>query len=178
MENNYKLLLIIPVLMLALATYLLLSGERLLRHAPAPDTMTAPSKSLSTAQYNKRTADTLSDNLKSNRESAYPYFLLGAGLLVALIVLPKLSELSFSPTNGITLKVLQKEVKAALDEAKTTAKNIEIKTSQVILPDAQKSLMATPTDISHELTALNESTARLNAYADLLEKLIEKKGRP
>ena len=178
MGNNYKLLLIIPVLTIALATYLLLSGEALLRnaHASANHAAANTGKNQNIVNANKRAADTLTADLKSNRESAYPYFLLGAGLLVALIVLPRLGELSFSPTNGFTLKVLQ-EVKAAISEAKTTTQTIELKAKQAMRPEAHESLMATRTDLSPELTKLDESTARLNAYADLLEKMTEKKSR-
>lgn len=178
MGNNYKLLLTIPFLIIALATYLLLSGEAFLRNAHASYNYTAanPGKGQSITKDNRRPADALGDDLKSNRDSAYPYFLLGAGLLVALIVLPRLGELSFSPTNGFTLKVLQ-EVKAAISEAKTTTQTIELKTKQSMRPDAHESLMATRTDLSPELTKLDESTARLNAYADLLEKMTERKGQ-
>jgi len=171
MKNNYKLLLIIPLLIIALATYLLLSGEAYLQKTYVPNTNSAASRG-----KDQNIAKALGDELQSNRESAYSYFLLGAGLLVALLVLPRLAEITFSPTNGFTLKVLQ-EVKEALSEAKTTTQAIEQKTRQAILPDAQKSLLATQTDLSPELTKLNESTARLNAYADLLEKLMEKKSR-
>ncbi len=172
MENKYKLFLLVPVLILALATYLLVAGEVLLRQAAqqpvrhqAAGTPDRPASSIA-----------LQDALKSNRESAYPYFLLGAGLLVALVVLPRLGEFSFSPSSGFSLKLLE-EVKAAIEEVKTTTQAVIHKTNQDTHLESIKSIVPQRASLSAELTSLEASQAKLEAYATVLEKVIATKGK-
>ena len=177
MENKYKWLLIFPVLTLVLGAYLLLSGEAFLRqvHLQNQEQNLQPEKSQTATRAGSRAGSSLQEDLKSNRDSAYPYFLLGAGFLVALVVLPRLGELSFSPTSGFTLKLLR-EVKEAIEEVKATTQSVEQKAKQAThTTGSPESLLAPRTDFSPELSKLEANNIRLHAYASLLEKMMEKK---
>ncbi|QMU26844.1 hypothetical protein [Adhaeribacter radiodurans] len=110
MVHYYRGLLVIPILILILGTSMLLSNEVLIKNLYAQENnivspVLTPNKYLLHPISKRNTS--YAQDLRNNRESAYPYFLLGTGLLLFLLVLPKLSELSFSPSNGFTLKVLQ-----------------------------------------------------------------------
>ncbi len=94
-----------------------------------------------------------------------------------LLVLPKLSEFSFSPTSGFTLKVLQ-DVQEVLAEVKTTTQAVEAKTKPPFRTHLPETLLATPPpDLQQELKKLEESTIKLTTYARVLEKMLAKKGK-
>ena len=103
MRNLYKWLLPIPVLIILLGVYLLLTGEAIIKTKygsvqPPPnnrsqDNIQRQNQDVPPVVTNDN-PESLGADLKSNRDSAYPYFLLGAGLLIVLGVLPRLGELS------------------------------------------------------------------------------------
>jgi len=102
--------------------------------------------------------------------------LFGVGLLLFILVLPKISELSFSPTNGFVLKLLQ-EVEESLSEAQSTAIAIEAKLNQ----QPNQSIIAEPDvaintiNLKDEIRRLENTRKQLESYSSLLESKIDKK---
>ena len=180
MDNAYKGLLTIPVLIILLGTYILLSGEATLKKGYSNEGI-SPAQTIAGRRENLKkmpipAVDPL-DHFKSNRDSAFQYLLLGTGLLVVLLVLPKLREVSFSPTNGFSLKIIN-EVKEAIDEVKATTQVVEAKAKNAFNANAPETLLPSPPpDLSKEIRKLEENTAKLSAYATVLEKIIENKGK-
>lgn len=180
MSNYYRWLLLIPILILILGTSILLSNEAIIKNNnKAEQRSSAPVTAANQNQLRHipKRETAFSEDIKSNRESAYPYFLLGTGLLVILLLLPKLTELSFSPTSGFTLKVLH-DVKEAIEEVKATTQAVEIKAKQSFRANSSETLMALgPPDLKDELKKLEQSTIKLETYARIVENLAEKKGK-
>jgi hypothetical protein len=180
MPNLSKWFLAIPVLIIVLGFYILLSGEAVLGALNPREVRLANSQVAEGGRGNTQkdiAQNTVSiADLRSNRESAYPYFLLGTGLLVVLLILPKLGELSFSPTNGITIKVLN-ELKDAVEEAKITTQAVAFKTNQASMRSTPEAFTQSGPDLTSELKKLEENAVKLTAYSNLLEKLTQSKGK-
>ncbi len=173
MAKYYNWFLLLPILLLMLGTYILLSGEVRL-HTLDSRTETvgqqAPQGEGYTEGVNMRS--TVSNDLKDNRDSAFQYFVLGSGLLVALLLFPKLGELSFSPTSGFTLKVIS-DVKEAIEEVHAATLAVEHKTNKMFrtsMPEAAAAPAAPAADLRVELLQLEAGKAKLQAYAALLSK--------
>ncbi|PSR56834.1 hypothetical protein AHMF7605_26715 [Adhaeribacter arboris] len=161
---------------------MLISNEVLIKDNYAQENSTvsqAPTPNQNTLRPIPKRSVSYAQDLKNNRESIYPYFLLSTGLLVFLLVLPKLSELSFSPTSGFTLKVLQ-DVQEVLAEAKTAALALEAKSKQTLLPPTTAEALPTTSqpNIKEELKKLEESLIKLETYSRLLENKISKSKNP
>jgi len=176
MQNLYKWLLPIPILIICLGVYLLLTGEAIIKnkyrptvqiqHEKNPESTRPRNESISPTET--PILDSFSADLKSNRDSAYPYFLLGAGLLLVLCVLPRLSELSLSPTSGVSLKILS-ELQETVDEVTATAQALAYKTREAAgAPSLLKSPMP---DLAAEINKLEINRAKLAAYATMLQKV-------
>lgn len=180
MTNYYRWLLLIPVLILILGTGILLSNEAIIKNMNQTEEKIAASVTAvnrNPLRHIPKRDTTFRGDIKSNRESAYPYFLLGTGLLVILLLLPKLTELSFSPTSGFTLKVLH-EVKEAIEEVQATTQAVEVKAKQSFRASAPETLMATSQpDLKDEIKKLEENTIKLQTYSRILERILEKKGK-
>ena len=180
MVNYYRWFLLIPIFILGLGTSILLSNEaRIKQLYQAEERAVVDSKNTNQTLHrsNPNRYTTFRDDIKSNRDSAYPYFLLGTGLLIILLVLPKLTELSFSPTSGFTLKVLH-DVKQAIDEVKTTTQAVEVKAKQSIRATTGETIMAAiPPDLNKEVKKLEETSQKLEAYSQLLQSMSGKTTR-
>ncbi|PIQ20247.1 MAG: hypothetical protein COW65_16100 [Cytophagales bacterium CG18_big_fil_WC_8_21_14_2_50_42_9] len=175
MQNLYKWLLPIPILIICLGVYLLLTGEAIIKNIYRPAVQIQHEKNPENTRPRNESIfppattipDSFSADLKSNRDSAYPYFLLGAGLLLVLCVLPRLSELSLSPTGGVSLKILR-ELQETVDEVTATAQAVASKTREAAGPP---SLLKSPTpDLAAELNKLETNRAKLAVYATMLQK--------
>ena len=177
MRNLYKWLLPIPILIMLLGVHLLLTGEAIIKnkYLPAPQTQSTAKREYN-RQHNENLPtvetnvipDSFSADLKSNRDSAYHYFLLGAGLLLVICVLPRLSELTLSPTSGISLKILS-ELQDTVAEVTVTAQTVESKTKEITgSPGLLKS--STP-DFEAEINKLAVNRAKLEAYTTILQKV-------
>ncbi|MDQ4139995.1 MAG: hypothetical protein M3142_05675 [Bacteroidota bacterium] len=173
MANYYRWLLVIPVLILILGTWMLLSNEVLIKNLYAQENnivSQAPAPNQKLLHPNPKRNTSYAQDLRNNRESIFPYFLLGTGLLLFLLVLPKLSELSFSPSSGFTLKVLQ-DAQEALAEAKTAALALETKTRQTTRASITAEALPTASspNIKEEINKLEESRIKLETYSRILE---------
>jgi len=177
MRNLYKWLLPIPIFIISLGVYLLLTGEAIIKNKYLPATQT---QNTTRSEYNRRRSENLppletnvipnsfSADQKSNRDSAYPYFLLGAGLLLVICVLPRLSELTLSPTSGVSLKILS-ELQDTVAEVTATAQTVESKTKEIT---GSPGLLNSPTpDLAAEINKLAVNRAKLEAYITILQKV-------
>ena len=177
MHNLYKWLLPIPILIIFLGIYLLLTGEAIIRNKYQPVPQSQNDK---TEENNQRpnenipsveTAvmpDTFSADLKSNRDSAYSYCLLGAGLLLILCVLPRLGELSLSPTSGISLKILS-ELQETVAEVSATTQAVAFKAKEISSPPSL--LQSQASDLAAEINKLEVNRAKLETYTTMLQKI-------
>ena len=179
MANYQRWLLLVPILILVIATGILVTTEKVIqkRHYVEQKKETAASTAnLNVHRSTPNREATFREELRSNRESVYPFVLFGAGFLVALLLLPKLAEFTFSPTSGISLKVLQ-EVQETIADVKNTALAVEVKARQSFRANAapETLLAPQPPDVQSEIRKLEESTLKLDAYARLLESLVKEK---
>ncbi|PIQ20627.1 MAG: hypothetical protein COW65_13985 [Cytophagales bacterium CG18_big_fil_WC_8_21_14_2_50_42_9] len=176
MHNLYKWFLPLPILIILLGGYLLLTGEAYIKKRSWSVPETQSSSTTQSGQQRRENKlpieteivpDTFSDDLKVNRESAYSYFLLGAGLLIALGVLPRLSQLSLLPT-GITLQLLH-EVQDTVAEVLVTAQAVEAKSKENA--GAPGLLKSQNPDLTQEINKLETNRLKLEAYTTMLRKI-------
>ncbi|WP_347160416.1 hypothetical protein [Pontibacter chitinilyticus] len=177
MEKLNKGLLTVSVLILLLGTFLLLSGELALRRNHILSPIARYHMERGIPIKTPGTDSAFREDLKANRDSAYPYFLLGAGLLVLTLLLPRLAEFSFSPTSGLSVKVLH-EAKEAIREATATAQAIALKSRPPAgEPQAREGFLRPEPDLQDEVKKLEENLIRLNTYTDLLDKMSNTKNK-
>lgn len=172
MAKYYNWFFLLPILLLLLGTYILLSGEIMLHTLKSEGITVGQQASQGTGLLQE--GSTFGSEMKDNRDSAFQYFVLGAGLLIALLLFPKLGELSFSPTNGFTLKVLS-DVKEAIEEVQAATLAVEHKTKQAFRAIVPEAAVAPESDWKEDLTRLEAGRLKLEAYAALLEKIAAKK---